>query len=251
MEKRFLYHWFNWDKDNIKAANGTGTTMIHVTKGDMEARDIFVPPIEEQRRIVAKIDAMSARSRRARADLDRVEALAARAKQALLQRAFADEGSSIVSLGEILDDGPTNGWSPKSGDDAAGALTLKLSATTSGKMLLDERTTKRIYETLDESSNFWLEPGDLLVQRANSLEYVGASAIYEGPKHTYIYPDLMMRIRIQDPDLRRYIWYFLNSALARSYLKQRATGTAGNMPKISGTTLRSLPVPLPLSLGIR
>jgi type I restriction enzyme, S subunit len=31
LEKQFLYHWFEWDKENIKAEHGTGSTMIHVT----------------------------------------------------------------------------------------------------------------------------------------------------------------------------------------------------------------------------
>ncbi len=62
--------------------------MIHVTKGAMEARKVFLPPIAEQRRIVAKLDALSTRSKRARAELERVEVLAARAKQAVLAAAF-------------------------------------------------------------------------------------------------------------------------------------------------------------------
>jgi type I restriction enzyme S subunit len=116
-------------------------------------------------------------------------------------------------------------------------------------MVLSPKTTKRIYDELERDSPFWLRPGDLLVQRANSLEYVGSSAVYDGPEMTYIYPDLMMRLRITDPTLRTYVWLYLNSPPARRYLQARATGTAGNMPKISGATLRSLPVPIPTTHG--
>src|SRR5258708_2937885 len=54
--KKFLYYWFEWDKENIQAEHGTGSTMIHVTKGDMESRPLCLPPLPEQYRIVAKID---------------------------------------------------------------------------------------------------------------------------------------------------------------------------------------------------
>jgi type I restriction enzyme S subunit len=50
-----------------------------------------LPPLPEQRRIVAKLDALDARAKRARADLDRIPALVARAKQAILAKAFRGE----------------------------------------------------------------------------------------------------------------------------------------------------------------
>ena len=56
-------------------------------------------PNAEQRRIVAKIDALSARSKRARTDLDRIEVLAARAKHAVLSAAFKGE---LVSMTETF-----------------------------------------------------------------------------------------------------------------------------------------------------
>jgi type I restriction enzyme, S subunit len=55
----------------------------------------------------------------------------------------------------------------------------------------------------------------------------------------------MMRVRIKDETDRKYVWRFLNAEPARRYFRERATGTAGNMPKINGETLRSLPVFLP------
>jgi type I restriction enzyme, S subunit len=61
----------------------------------------------------------------------------------------------------------------------------------------------------------------------------------------YIYPDLMMRIRINDEIDRRFIWRYLNSEGARRYFRERATGTAGNMPKINSETVRSLIIPFP------
>jgi len=57
VDKRFLFYWFEFDKELIKKASGTGTTMMHVSKSSMEQRTIYLPPLAEQQRIVAKLDA--------------------------------------------------------------------------------------------------------------------------------------------------------------------------------------------------
>lgn len=92
VSKRFLLHWFEWDKENIKSDHGTGSTMIHVTKGDMEARQVSLPPLPEQRRIVAKIDSLTGKSKRARDHLDHIPRLVEKYKQAVLAAAFAGQG---------------------------------------------------------------------------------------------------------------------------------------------------------------
>jgi type I restriction enzyme S subunit len=156
------------------------------------------------------------------------------------------EGWAAVPLRALLKEGPTNGYSPESGSQLVGTPTLKLSATTSGSMLLNQATVKRTTEIISPDSKFWLRPGDLLVQRANSLDYVGTTALYGGPPNAYIYPDLMMRLRV-DGDVvdAAYLWRYLNTLRASGYFKERATGTAGNMPKINGTVLREAPVRVP------
>ncbi|MFA6115615.1 MAG: restriction endonuclease subunit S [Sphingomonas sp.] len=215
---------------------------------------VALPPMPEQRRILAKVDGLTGRTDRAQRELARIPTLIARYKRRLLTLAFSGEltagwraqnslpGPKIRNFEELIDDGPSNGWSPRSTGKSLGALSLKLTATTSGRLRLDDAAVKRIDATPPENSKFWLRSGDMLIQRANSLEYVGATAIYDGPDTTYIYPDLMMRVRVQDAELRTYLWRYLNSDLARDYFKDNATGTAGNMPKINGQVLRSLPV---------
>lgn len=51
----FLYWYFEWDKNTIKQST-TGSTMVHVSMTNMEQRLIPLPPIEEQQRIVEKLN---------------------------------------------------------------------------------------------------------------------------------------------------------------------------------------------------
>ena len=124
-------------------------------------------------------------------------------------------------------------------------MSFKLTATTSGKFLINDNTVKRVGIELEEVSKYWLRPGDVLIQRGNTIEYVGTAAVFPGPAATYIYPDLMMRVRFSDSLLAEWTVRWINFEFAKRHFRRLATGTAGNMPKINGTTLRSLPVPIP------
>ncbi len=51
IEKSYLYYVLEWDVANIKATNGNGSTMMHVTKEAMEKRPVAIPPMKEQNKI--------------------------------------------------------------------------------------------------------------------------------------------------------------------------------------------------------
>lgn len=155
------------------------------------------------------------------------------------------EGWAWAHLGEIIVSGPTNGYSPKVSSDGSGTLSLKLTATTRGEIDLSDRATKILSETIEQGSDLYLTPGDLLFQRGNTIEYVGIAAIYDGPKSTYVYPDLMIRVRTSNRWLAEWIWRVANSPIGRRFMIDSATGTAGTMPKISGAILRRLLIPIP------
>lgn len=147
------------------------------------------------------------------------------------------------SLENLLVFGPTNGVSPKAVDYATNVRSLTLSATTSGQFKAQH--FKCIDIDVPNDSELWLRAGDILVQRGNTPEYVGVSAVYRGPPNCFVYPDLMMKLRVSTVFNVEYIHLAMSHEGARNYLRERASGTSGSMPKINQTTLRSLPIPIP------
>ena len=146
-------------------------------------------------------------------------------------------------LGELLVFGPRNGYSPKSVEYPTSVKTLTLTAITRGKF--DGDQFKYLDIEVEKSSYLWLHHGDILMQRANSLEYVGISAIFDGIEGEYIYPDLIMKMRTSNEINVSYLHLVLSSLYAREFMRARTTGTSGSMPKINQQTVNSLPVPLP------
>jgi type I restriction enzyme S subunit len=90
----------------------------------------------------------------------------------------------------------------------------------------------------------WLEPGDILMQRSNTPDLVGTSAIYQGCPDWAIFPDLLIRIRFDCRVLPEYAALVLMSQAVRGYLKRSAKGLAGSMPKIDQPTINSIRFPL-------
>lgn len=146
-------------------------------------------------------------------------------------------------LGDVIVAGPRNGLSPRPSarEDAPRAVTL--SATTSGTF--DSSHFKRVDANIGPDSEFWLRPNDLLFQRGNTPEYVGMAAIYDGPPGEFIFPDLMIRVRLSPEVNLRFVHLFCVSPAARNYFSEKATGAQKTMPKINQTILRALPLPLP------
>ncbi|WP_237227654.1 restriction endonuclease subunit S [Rubinisphaera sp. JC750] len=92
INKRFLLHWFDWDTDRIRSEQGTGTTMIHVSKSSMEKREICLPPLAEQKRIVAVLDEAFAAIERAKEIAQQNLANARELFESYLNRVFTEKG---------------------------------------------------------------------------------------------------------------------------------------------------------------
>jgi len=148
-----------------------------------------------------------------------------------------------ISLQQILAFGPQNGLSPKPTNRLTAPKAITLTATTSGRF--DGSFFKRVDANITEDSDFWLQPGDLLFQRGNTRDYVGMAAIYDGPPQTFIYPDLIIKVRVSGHVDIRYVHLASIAPYARTYLTSEATGAQSTMPKINQATLLRLPIPLP------
>jgi type I restriction enzyme, S subunit len=155
------------------------------------------------------------------------------------------EDWEVACLSDLITSGPKNGYSGRSGRDDRGTPTLSLTATSSGYLILNDETVKRLDETIDPRSDLFLKAGDVLVQRSNTSELVGTTAVFNGPSGVYAYPDLMMRLRFKDDSTAHWFWRYANSLNGRRYFVSVAAGSTGSMPKISGERLRRMPLPTP------
>ena len=245
INKGYLFRWFDWDTNNIKADHGTGTTMIHVTKGDMERRSIPIPPLPEQRRIVAKLDALTARLARARAELDRTAKLAARfRRQALLQCFTAREGAASVALGSILTaiQSGKNMRCVERPPQVGERGVVKVSAVTWGRFNPEQSKTLPADYVPPEVAR--IRSGDLLISRANTLELVGRPVLVEDEPRDLFLSDKILRL-VAAPSKKRWILWFLRSPEGRQQIEGLSSGNQVSMRNIGQQAIRQIEIPLP------
>ena len=215
----------------------------------LKALEIPLPPVDEQRRIVALLDRAAEIRRRAEAARANARAII----PALFHDAFGDPATNpkrwrVVDLGEILDriDG---GWSPRCGDDLPAAApqwgVLKLSAVKWDGFNADE--AKLLPGEFEPRPEIEVQDGDLLFTRKNTIDLVGTAAIARHPPPRRMLPDTVFRLVPSTPPAvdREYLCGLINLSGFRLAIRALASGSASSMPGISKGRLKGLRVPLP------
>lgn len=293
----YLYYCLISRTQNI-ISRASGTTFKEISGNEFGQTVIPIPPLEEQKRIVAKIEELLPYIEKYNRVHSKLEVLNRQfpndMKKSILQYAMqgklveqkSEEGTGEelyyqiqaakkklikagvikaekplpevsevekpfdvpvswkwVRLAEICEQKPVNGFSPKNVDYITEVKKLTLTATTAGYFKPD--AFKYVDVEKDKVSKYWLKHNDLLIQRSNSRELVGTSCIYTGNDDEYIYPDLMMRMRVLEGVELVYLDYILKAPATRYYFSQKATGTSSSMPKITQDIVANTLIPLP------
>ncbi|MDR0228469.1 MAG: restriction endonuclease subunit S [Flavobacteriaceae bacterium] len=251
----FLYYYLLKEHQGINI-NARGVGIPHVDPTYLWSLKFNLPPLAEQERIANKLDELFARVEVIKKSMDKIPQLLKDFRQQVLTSAVTGklteewrEGKDLeewkeCKVNDVLLDKPRNGFSPKAVEYITEVKSLALSATTSGRF-------NPVYvKYLDipkpqKDSHLWLMKGDILVQRSNSLEYVGTSAIYDGENYDFIYPDIMMKLRVNTLIFNKMLYYILSCNKTKEYFRLNASGTAGNMPKINQKIISDLLFLLP------
>lgn len=242
------YFEFIWDsaivRNQIEDSARTTAGIYKINQRILEGIRIPIPPIGEQDRIVEVLDDYLSRLDAAEilisASYRRTSAL----QDSLLQQAFDRCSSySMAPLGSLIREPLRNGHSARAVESGDGIRTISLTAVTTGDF--SDRNSKVTVADAHRVKDLWLAPGDILIQRSNTPDLVGTAALYSGPEGWAIYPDLLIRVRLNERILPEFAVAMLRSPRLRSYFRGAAKGLSGSMPKIDQAAIlgASLPVP--------
>lgn len=206
-------------------------------------KSVRLPPLVEQRRVVARIEELSAQLHEARTLRqqagEEAEILFRAASRSLLDRTAVRPvrfGDAIVSC--------TNGLSRRPTGSEDGPIVVRLSDVGQGE--LDLSAPRRGSVSGKELEKYSLLSGDLLFVRVNgSRKIVGRCVPVRATPETICYNDHLIRVRV-DPKVLdwRYACLAANVPQSRAYIEETAITTAGQLT-VNQEMLKGLTFPIP------
>ncbi|MFQ5684892.1 MAG: restriction endonuclease subunit S [Candidatus Binatia bacterium] len=205
---------------------------------------IPLPPLEEQRRIVARVEELAAKVEKAHS----MRRHAVEATEALMAMVISDlflEGTKrgwvAGHLGDYVVD-TCYGTSEKTTDDKSGTPILRMGNIQNGR--LDIRDLKYLHLNDKDREKLLLAAGDILVNRTNSAELVGKCAVFD-LEGEYAFASYLIRLSLDTARAEpRLVASYINSPAGRAYMfseRKQMTGQAN----VNATKLKALPITLP------
>jgi type I restriction enzyme S subunit len=253
---RFIEYTIKHNNNFIKETS-TGTGLQHINKDFFEICKISLPPLGEQQRIVAKLDALMEKVESNKQRLQKIPILLKRFRQSVLSaevrgRLTEDwreknrivEKLKWVSLENLIKEGPQNGLYKPQSSYGSGTMILRINNFYDGE-INEWNTLKRLTIEDNEYKIYALQNDDIIVNRVNSIPFLGKSAIVRNLPEPCVFESNMMRIKFNNEIVSPfYIIRYLNSMPGLEELRKNAKH-AVNQASINQKDVKAVLVPLP------
>lgn len=239
----FLWNFHQTGKTSYYQKQTTGLRNLELKR--YLAINIPLPNIKEQRRIVDLLSRAEGIIRLRREAQKKASAII----PALFRDIFGDpltnpKGWPVQALGDLIARGPTNGLYKHKSAYGSGTPILRIDAFYDGSVR-DLSTLKRVRLEPDEQRRFALSEGDIVINRVNSPEYLGKSAIIPTLREPSVFESNMMRFSVDDAyALPEFVIALLQEPTSRRHFLANAKH-AINQSSINQQDVKSLPAIAP------
>ena len=238
---KFIYYYMQSMQEFIYKDMRSGAAQPHVYAKDIANLNFPLFSLEEQKRIVAKLDAVFA-------EIDKVISIKNK------------KINNITSLNKKIIDNHFLGFKEKILFDkivlSKGTGLEKSSRLQSidktfpylkmNNINKDNQINIKKFVSVDakkeEIEKYSLKKGDFLFNTRNSTELVGKSAVFN-EEGTWLFNNNILRVKFKPEFSSKFVNFFLTTTLGKTYLEKMKTGTT-NVAAIYYKDLRTLKIPL-------
>lgn len=247
LNPKYLYHLLELRKRKL-ISKGAGGAQPNISQTIIKQIKIPLPPLPEQRAIVAKLEQLFSELDSGVVNLKCAQEKLKIYRQAVLKKAFEGEltkEQAMIQWSELGNyiDKPRYGTSKKCISEVLSRAVLRIPNIGDG--ILKHGDLKYADFDDSESEKLALKEGDVLVIRSNgSIDLVGKCALIQKSDIDYLYAGYLIRIRPNNDELNsRYLIYVLQSHALRVQIESTAKSTSG-VNNINSGELCALQIPI-------
>lgn len=227
-------------------AETSSVTVKHLSSRSVQKIPLPLPPLAEQLRIVSALDDQLSRINFASRGLSRafelIKVLEKSIRGYFLEVGFKFKAGKIGDLLAGVEAGKSFACEARPAGEGEWGV-VKVSAMTWGEFREDENKALTVGREFD--SRHEIRPGDILVSRANTRDYVGAPVLVGSVRKRLLLSDKSLRLIPKGGVDREWFVQLLASPRVREQISERATGTKDSMRNISQKSLMDVEVKIP------
>lgn len=230
-----------------------GTTVDTLTINKFNNYLIVLPPINEQQRIVNRIESLFVKLNRAKELIENTLAQFEQNKMAILHKAFTGELTAKWRKENNID---LSSWKEKTIDELCTSLKYGTSKKSKpegsvvvlrmGNLQNGEIDWSNLMYTDDKEDieKYLLKKGDVLFNRTNgSADLIGKTSIYRG-EYPAIYAGYLIKLDYGKDIIGEYLNYIMNSNKARAYCNKIKSSGASQF-NINAKKIGAFKIPVP------
>lgn len=248
ISSKYLYYFLLFEKRTL-IKQGIGGAQPNISQGILKDLEVPLPELKVQQSIVSKIEQLFSELDKGKQQLELAQQQLKVYRQAVLKWAFEGkltnkdvkegklpEGWKTSKISEI---GSVSGGITKNANREN--LELKLPFLRVGNVYFDRLDLEEIHTIglkQSEVQRVKLEKHDLLFVEGNgSLDQIGRVALWNGQIENCVHQNHLIKVRLSDKVLPKYVLHFFCSSSGRNNIKEKANSTSGlhtlNLGKIN------------------
>ncbi|WP_420559754.1 restriction endonuclease subunit S [Tepidicaulis sp.] len=232
-------------------AKGVGGAQPNISQRMIKNTEIYLPSLEEQKRIASVLEQANALRRTRQRSVERLNTLS----QALFYEMFGDPSSNprgwpVGTIRDLVGE-VKYGTAKKAHTEPRGLPVLRMGNITYDGCV-DTRDLKYVELLAKEVPKYTTRYGDILFNRTNSKDLVGKTAVFTEPKPMAI-AGYLVRARVNEHADPFYISAYLNSKHGKKTLRSMCKNIVGmaniNAQEFQDITILMPPVEAQIAFG--
>lgn len=251
LDRAFLDYFIRTPTFREQVAAQGSTNYAAIRPSHVLGYEIPLPPLAEQRRVVARIEELAAQIHEARTlrqqAAEEAEALLLAYSRSVFGDSVRDDWVPLSTHLAAIESGKSPATEGRPADPDEWGV-LKVGAVSFG--VFDERENKALPVSYVVPPALEVRQGDFIMSRANTRELVGACALVQKARWKLMLSDKTFRFVFHEPRtvLPELLNQLLKSPALRGQIEHQASGTSPTMKNISKEKTLALRLPpLPLS----